>query len=81
MEGTSMKWLQLISGYYFASSCLRDVRFSSVRVSDADGGDGGATWRPAEGVTFTFYLDPTEPLNSDDPTKIYNPEVINCIFL
>ena len=30
---------------------------------------------------FTFYLDPTEPANSEDPTRIVNPEVINCCIL
>ncbi|CAL1134184.1 unnamed protein product, partial [Cladocopium goreaui] len=30
---------------------------------------------------FTFYLDPLEPLNSEDPTKNVNPEVVCCQFL
>eukprot|EP00435_Cladocopium_sp_Y103_P028970 s1439_g7.t1 len=32
-------------------------------------------------VRFTFYLDPLEPLNSEDPTKNVNPEVVCCQFL
>ena len=27
-------------------------------------------------VRFTFYLDPLEPLNSEDPTRNVNPEVV-----
>ena len=64
LEGTSKKWVQQVSGYYFAESLLQDVRFTSG----------------ADGVRFTFYLDPAEPFNVDDPTRIVNPEVINCMF-
>ena len=32
------------------------------------------------GATFTFYLDESEPLNSDDPTMSPNPEVVCCYF-
>ena len=32
------------------------------------------------GATFTFYLDETEPLNSEDPTMSPNPEVVCCYF-
>ena len=32
------------------------------------------------GATFTFYLDETEPLNSDEPTMSPNPEVVCCYF-
>ena len=64
-EGTAEKWLQRVSGYYFAEALLQDVAF-------ADG--------VAQGVRFTFYLDPTEPLNSDDPTRNINPEVVACRF-
>lgn len=66
LEGSSKKWLQEVSGYYFAASILQDVAFAN--------GD-------APGVVFTFYLDPTEPLNADDPACIYNPEVVNCSFM
>ena len=65
LEGSNYKWVQQVSGYYFAESKLQEVCFASS----------------AEGVRFTFYLDPTEPFNSVDPTRIVNPEVINCVFL
>ena len=32
------------------------------------------------GATFTFYLDESEPLSSEDPTRSPNPEVICCNF-
>ena len=64
-EGSSDKWLQEVSGYYFAEARLQTVRFGS---------DSGVD----EAVCFTFYLDPQEPLNSIDPRRIVNPEVINC---
>ena len=32
------------------------------------------------GATFTFYLDETEPLNSEDPMMSPNPEVVCCYF-
>ena len=70
LEGTSEKWLQQVSGYFFAASTLQDVRFAAAPLTESD-----------EYAVFTFYLDATEPLNSDDPTRIYNPEVINCAFL
>jgi hypothetical protein len=84
LEGTSEKWLQQVSGYYFAASVLQDVAF--VGGTGGGGGDGsGGGANDDEGgddaaVVFTFYLDPTEPLNSDNPTRIYNPEVVNCAF-
>lgn len=31
-------------------------------------------------VRFLFYFDPTEPVNSEDPTRNVNPEVIFCQF-
>ena len=63
-EGRAEKWLQLVSGYYFAEVTLQTVRY-------ADSEDGTA---------FMFYYDETEPLNSDDPTANVNPEVIYCSF-
>ena len=113
LEGTSMKWVQEISGYYFAASVLQDVCFASAvspahtesaattsatssssgdvdsavssvptETTAGDGvGDVDDTSRGLEGVAFTFYWDPTEPPNSDDPFRIFNPEVINCRFL
>ena len=30
--------------------------------------------------TFTFYWDPEEPVNSDDPRRNVNPEVVCCSF-
>ena len=63
-EGRAEKWLQLVSGYYFAEATLQTVRY-------ADSEDGTA---------FMFYYDETEPLNSDDPTANVNPEVIYCSF-
>ena len=32
------------------------------------------------GARFTFYLDETEPLNSEDPMMSPNPEVVCCYF-
>lgn len=32
-------------------------------------------------LRFTFYLDPSEPINSDDPMQNVNPEVVCCRFL
>ena len=66
LEGSSYKWLQQVSGYYFAASRLQEVRFD--------------TTAPLGAVRFTFYLDPEEPLNSDDPRRIINPEVVLCMF-
>lgn len=63
-EGTSEKWLQQVSGYYFADARLALVRFTTI----------------AEHVRFLFYLDPTEPLNSLNPRVNVNPEAIYCDF-
>ena len=68
LEGTSEKWLQRVSGYYFAASRLQTVRFVPTEPSAVDG------------LQFTFYLDPTEAINSEDPTRIVNPEVVRCTF-
>ena len=65
-EGSAEKWLQEVSGYYFAASRLQDVSFPFARE------DGGSR--------FTFYFDPDEPLNSEDPYRNVNPEVIYCSF-
>ena len=62
-EGSSEKWLQRVSDYYFADAQLQEVSL---------GGDGG--------VRFWFYLDEAEPLNSADPTRNVNPEVLCCKF-
>lgn len=62
-EGSTEKWLQQVSGYYFAQSFVQDVSFASEPAS-----------------RFSFYWDPTEPMNSDDPTRNVNPEVIYCAF-
>ena len=64
-EGSSEKWLQLVSGYYFAASTVQETRFAA-----------GA----APACTFAFYYDAAEPFNSDDPTRNVNPEVIFCSF-
>ena len=64
-EGTSDKWVQQVAGYYFAESRLQRVRFTAGSGVD-------------DAVSFTFYLDASEPLNSDDPRRIVNPEVITC---
>lgn len=69
LEGTSEKWLQRVSGYYFAASRLQNVRFEPTAPSSA-----------ADELQFTFYLDPKEPINSEDPTRIVNPEVVRCTF-
>lgn len=64
-EGRNEKWLQKVSGYYFAESLLRDVSF------EAD--DGGA-----DELTFTFYFDPEEPPNSTERGMNVNPEILCC---
>ena len=64
-EGSSEKWLQRVSDYYFAEAQLQDVRFAA---------EGGA-------VRFTFYFDCDEPWNSEDATRNVNPEVIRCSFV
>ena len=66
LEGTSEKWLQQVSGYWFAEATLQDVRF----VTEAEASD----------TRFTFYYDAEEPINSDDPRRNVNPEVIYCAF-
>lgn len=63
-EGSSEKWLQRVSAYYFAHATLRDVRVAGS----------------ARDVRFTFYLDPAEPPNSLDPRRNVNPEVVCCKF-
>ena len=66
-EGSSEKWLQQIAGYWFARARLQQVRFTEESGVD-------------QAVSFCFYLDETEPLNSDDPRRNVNPEVICCKF-
>ena len=61
-EGSSEKWLQGVSEYYFADAQLQEVAL------------GG------EGPSFVFYLDPSEPPNSANPTRNVNPEVLCCKF-
>lgn len=62
-EGSSEKWCQQVSGYYFAEATLQDVRYAGL-----------------ERARFSFYYDATEPINSDDPYRNVNPEVIFCAF-
>ena len=64
-EGSSEKWLQRITGYYFARATLEEVRFC-----------GGA----APGASFVFYYDREEIVNDGDPSRNINPEVIRCRF-
>ena len=66
-EGSAEKWLQRITGYYFADAILQDVRFAHA---------GGA----GPGVRFQFYYDPAEPLNSQTPGLNVNPEVLCALF-
>lgn len=61
-EGTSDKWVQLVSGWYFAEALIQEVQI------------------PGEPAVFAFYLDETEPLNSEDPTANINPEIVSCRF-
>ena len=70
-EGSAEKWLQQESGYYFADAIVQEATFATAAAGD---GAAGAVTR------FTFYYDPTEPINSNDPTKNVNPEVIQCSF-
>ena len=62
-EGTSEKWCQQVSAYYFAEATLLDVRYEGL-----------------ERARFSFCFDATEPVNSDDPYRNVNPEVIFCAF-
>ncbi|CAK0874884.1 unnamed protein product [Prorocentrum cordatum] len=64
-EGTSRKWLQKVSGYYFAQARLQDVLFLSG----------------ADNVAFCFYPAALEPLNSESPAANINPEATCCRFL
>mmetsp|Transcript_17986 Transcript_17986/g.46607 ORF Transcript_17986/g.46607 Transcript_17986/m.46607 type:complete len:313 (-) Transcript_17986:53-991(-) len=64
LEGSSEKWVQKVSEYYFAEARLQEVRFAG-EVDDA---------------TFTFYFDAAEPVNSDKPGLNVNPEVLCCNF-
>ena len=68
-EGSTEKWLQGVSGYYFAEATLQEVRYTTPATADGE--------RPAR---FTFYYDATEPINSDDPRRNVNPEVVYCAF-
>ena len=54
--------------------CVSDYWFAEAELRDVklDG---------AEGVRFTFYLDPEEPWNSEEPRMNVNPEVIRCSFV
>ena len=65
VEGSAKKWLQNVAEYFFADARLQTVRF-------AEGAEGL--------VLFDFYLDPSEPLNSEDMYQNINPEVISCSF-
>lgn len=65
-EGSAEKWLQRVSAYYFADALLREVHFAGVESMGE--------------CRFTFYLDPTEPPNSENAYKNVNPEVICCKF-
>jgi len=64
-EGLQKKWLQKVSGYYFAESLLRDVSFAA---NDEGAGE----------LTFTFYFDPVEPPNSTERSMNVNPEILCC---
>ncbi|CAE7379491.1 unnamed protein product, partial [Symbiodinium natans] len=56
-EGSAEKWLECINGYYFAQAILDVVGFAPrARSTERDGA----------GMSFLFYYDPTEPLNSED---------------
>eukprot|EP00596_Hydrurales_sp_CCMP1899_P001274 CAMPEP_0119052644 /NCGR_PEP_ID=MMETSP1177-20130426/73874_1 /TAXON_ID=2985 /ORGANISM="Ochromonas sp, Strain CCMP1899" /LENGTH=116 /DNA_ID=CAMNT_0007032281 /DNA_START=530 /DNA_END=880 /DNA_ORIENTATION=- len=59
-EGTSKKWLQEVSEYYFAEARLQDVKFPFNGKNDGS---------PSSKCTFRFYHDPYEPLNSEDVTR------------
>ena len=66
-EGRSDKWLQCIADYYFAAARVQEVAFA--RGSGVD-----------SGLSFLFYLDESEPVNSVEPGLNVNPEVIFCRF-
>ena len=67
-EGANEKWLQRVSGYYFARARLQTTSFAADR----------------SGVSFTFYYDPDEPVCGESPRRQgepnVNPEVICCRF-
>ena len=65
-EGSTEKWLQQVSGYYFADARLQQMRFAGNAAAES---------------RFTFYLDPTEPVNGGEDRRVaINPEVIACTF-
>ena len=72
-EGLNEKWVEKRSGYYFAESRLQAVRFASSSSSTSSAPSTSQT-------SFTFYFDETEPLNSNDPGRNVNPEVIFSEF-
>ena len=52
---------------------VSEYYFASARLQEVVPAGAGSP-------RFTFYLDPSEPLNSQDPTMNVNPEVICCKF-
>jgi len=82
-EGLHEKWLQRISGYYFAKSLLRDVAFKSSNDVHSDKHNGPSnelkkTHQNVGDLRFTFYYDPIEPLNSIEIGRNINPEILCC---
>jgi hypothetical protein len=66
-EGLNEKWVQKISGYYFAEAQIQEARFLSLASPDE--------------ATFTFYYDRAEPINGDPTAGLnINPEVICSSF-
>ncbi len=80
MEGSAEKWLQQVAGYYFAESRLQTVHFAAPAPASSAALPLSSTAPAADDVRFDFYLDPTEPLNSEDLYRNINPEVISCRF-
>ena len=76
-EGLNEKWLQKISGYYFAKSYICDTSFSYSVCEQINRDD---ETKPNLDLKFTFYYDPTEPPNSIERGMNVNPEILACKF-
>ncbi|CAE7437191.1 unnamed protein product, partial [Symbiodinium sp. KB8] len=65
-EGSAEKWLECVNGYYFAEALVDVVGFVP--------GGGSGNQEALPDMSFLFYYDPTEPLNSENALMNVNPE-------
>jgi len=77
-EGSAEKWLQQVGGYWFAEAGVCNVRFQTPTQKETAAAEG--KYAPYSATTFTFYFDPSEPVNSDETLMNINPEAIYCSF-